>query len=450
MLVPVHHTHRTVDVQPESVVGDTWATEVAPRLPAALVAQARVLKAFQRVRGVATPTDLLRAVLAYVLGALSTRRLGAWAVLIGLADISETAWRKRLRTANPWLLWVLGAVLAAPGQPAGPVSSRPRRVRLIDATRLRQPGGTGDDWRVHFSYNFTAGQMDEVVVTDQHSAERLEHFTLQPGDIAVGDRGYGYRSSVATAARQGAEVALRITPATFPVETAAGDAFALGAWLCDSQAAQQEWQGWCVHDRQRYAVRVVAARLPPEAAARARQRTRQQAHKHGRHPTAVTLALAEWVVVVTTLPADWTVHDILRLYRARWAVELVFKRMKQLLRFNQVRSTHRTTVEATIRALLIAWALQEAVGADLHRCLRAVSSPRPVVISRWLVTSLGLETLRQQVHSTWSQTRLRACLPRLQRFLCSRPRRRPHQETVVRTWLERRALRPCLIAEDAA
>ena len=84
---------------------------------------------------------------------------------------------------------------------------------MIDATRLRHPGGTGDDWRVHFAYDFTAGRMDEVVVTDQHSAERLAHFTLRPGDIAVVDNGYGYRASVATAVRQGADVVLRITPA---------------------------------------------------------------------------------------------------------------------------------------------------------------------------------------------------------------------------------------------
>ena len=64
MLVPTHHTRRKVEVQPAFVVGDTWATDVVPRLPAALAVQARVLKAFQRVRGLATPTDLLRAILA--------------------------------------------------------------------------------------------------------------------------------------------------------------------------------------------------------------------------------------------------------------------------------------------------------------------------------------------------------------------------------------------------
>ena len=39
----------------------------------------------------------------------------------------------------------------------------------------------------------------------------------------------------------------------------------------------------------------------------------------------------------------------------------------------------------------------------------------------------------------WSEARLQVCLPRLRRFLCSRPRRRGHQESSMRAWLEQRA-----------
>ena len=141
MLVHNEHTDCFVTPQSLSLVGGAWTTEVVPGLPANLAEQARVLKAFQRVRGIATPDALLRGLLAYVLGPLSPRRRGVLAVLIGRADISEAAWRKRLRTSNDWLLWLLGELLATPEAPA-PSCPRPRgRLLLGDASCLLQPGG---------------------------------------------------------------------------------------------------------------------------------------------------------------------------------------------------------------------------------------------------------------------------------------------------------------------
>lgn len=118
--------------------------------------------------------------------------------------------------------------------------------------------------------------------------------------------------------------------------------------------------------------------------------------------------------------------------------------MKQLLQLRRLRSTGRQGAEATIRALLIAWLLQEQTSRELHALLACLNpAPRDMdnvgqtttaVVSSWTMTVLSLETLRQQVVGHWSEARVRDCLPRLRRFLVSRSRR-PHQETDVRAFL---------------
>ena len=66
---------------------DLWETEIVPQLPEKLEEQARVLKAYQRHQEIERASDLLRAILSWVLGGCSFRQLGCWAVLLGVADI---------------------------------------------------------------------------------------------------------------------------------------------------------------------------------------------------------------------------------------------------------------------------------------------------------------------------------------------------------------------------
>lgn len=443
----LYHSAETDPNPLQNVVGDLWQSEIVPRLPPGLAAQAKERNAFVRVRQVKTASDLLRAVLAYVLcgSASSFRRLGAWAVLIGLADLSEAAWRKRLRQASAWLLWLLGELLTVAAQPSAGWAQRARgRVLLVDATRMQEEGSDGQEWRVHTAYNLLAGRFAEVTVTDRHGGESLLHYHLQPGDIVVADNGYGYRRSVAVAQSQQAAVVLHITPDTFPLQDSAGQPLDVLKCLRTPDEPTRSQLCWCWWEGQRYQVRLVALALSETAAARARKNKREQARSRGKQVSEQTLFLAGWVLLITTLPAhEWSATEVLQLYRARWQIELVYKRLKQLLRLTRLRAHTPETAEATVRAVMVAWVLQEEAAAQLRDELVQVQTAGPLMetelverpISRWLLNALCLDTLRMQVQGHWSSTRLHACVGRLARFVCGSPRQRRQHETRFRQWL---------------
>ena len=148
-----------------------------------------------------------------------------------------------------------------------------------------------------------------------------------------------------------------------------------------------------------------------------------------RHLKEETLYLCGWLLLFTSLSANaWSDEQVLALYRARWQVELVIKRMKQVLKLAQLRGQTAGTNEATILAVLLAWALlQEEVqharqvlteaAEQWSLSLYAASGSSPLAagklptVSSWSVTALGVQTLRLLVQGCWTFARLRSCLP---------------------------------------
>lgn len=233
---------------------------------------------------------------------------------------------------------------------------------------------------------------------------------------------------------------VRIDPRTCPLEDATGQPFAVEAWLGDlerGRTARAAWAGWGVIDGQRHAVRLIASALPPEQRRRARHTKQRRAKTKGRTLSARTLRLAGWWLLLTTLEATaWSAPDIARLYRARWQVEWLFKRLKQLLRVQPIRARTRAGAEATVRAVLVAWALAERLAATVQAALVAVAATDPArPMSLWRVAHLSLSTLAQAVRGGWTLAQLVACLPRLARFLHDTPRCRTQQAASVRAWL---------------
>ena len=460
MPVRSHHTRSRPRRQLPAAPADSWSSEIVPRLPATLDAQARSLKAFQRARAFAQPSDLLRGLLVYALAPFGFRWLGAWGVLTDLADLSAAGWHDALIRSSAFLLWLLGELMVAHSRPVWITQRIRGRVWVVDASMLGQVGQPGDAWRLHMAFDLIAGRVGQVHLTTRHSGERLDHFQLQPGDLVLLDAGYGYRRTLATAQTAHADVLFPFTPSTCPLQDSWGRTLDVVAWLGRQGPAIRSRNAWWTYDAQQGQVRLIAKRLTAQERQAAERRLRRKAQQHGRAVSAVALVLCGWLLLLTTLRDDsWSVQELLWLYRARWQVELLFKRMKQLLRLGHIRSTSEAGASATIRALLVAWLLQEQTSSQVRALLPRLKSPpddrvdgleaTTAVVSTWTLTVLSLETLRQQVVGTWTEAQVRECLPRLQRFVEGRTRR-PHQETEVRAFLEGRAHKQQSVQRRAA
>jgi hypothetical protein len=443
------YTAPEVREQATKLINQEWEEQVLTRLPAKTEEQAFLLGAFVRCRELKSVRNLLRALLAYVLCVSSFRQLGSWAVLLGIANISDTAWRKRLKQANAWLLWLLGALLAGPAVPVKQTTSPTLgRLMLVDATRIKECGGTGDDWRIHSAYDLRESLLIQIHVTDKHTAESLQHFQLQPCDLLIADRGYGYRKNIAYAYQQQAYVILRFVPSTCPLLDRYGQPLDIVKWLRQVKKGKHCRNAWCVYEGKKYHVRIIASALPPEKAAEARKKREQEAKKKGKKLQPDTLFLVGWSLLITNLPKrPWSYKRIIQLYRARWQIELLFKRMKQMMDMHVTRSKTTQGCESSLLAWLVIWALQEqemqearTVLQQVHQCLDSPILDIPEgELSPWLLTAICLQTLFMTIQGHWTRSRLDLCLPYLQRFLYGSPRRRRLQSHQVCALLDKLA-----------
>jgi hypothetical protein len=136
----------------------------------------------------------------------------------------------------------------------------------------------------------------------------------------------------------------------------------LAAWLAGLPGAAFDGAARLVHS-QGLPCRLTARRCPAAVAARRRQKLRAYTRsKKGREPSARQLALCDWLVLATNVPAgQLTAKELWVVYRCRWQVELLFKRGKQQLgwAFSHGRSGDRVLTEVLAKVLgliVVLWA----------------------------------------------------------------------------------------------
>ena len=318
----------------ESLLNEDW-TNVVVQLGGAetLNATARETKAFLRPREITNAVDLLRLILAYCLGERGLRSTAAWAVSVGLVDISSVALLYRLRQCGDWLALLVGQVLAD----TAPQASRGRMIRIIDATTVPKKGldarKKNELWRIHSAFDLPQERFGHFELTDQQAGETLDRIPVVAGEIRLGDRAYLQPDRMAAVIEAGADVVIRAGWKSARWLDGKGNALDLVAELRKAARGLIDRPIWIKRKRGApLAVRLVAIKKPAQAAAEARRKARRAAQRGGHQLSKQTLDAADWVILVTSLkPTEFATADVLALYRLRWRIELGFKRLKSLI-----------------------------------------------------------------------------------------------------------------------
>ena len=278
---------------------------------------------------------------------LSLKDVAAWGRAKGIAELTGPGLFYRVCHSEKWLASLLGWLLE---QDVAPTREGVLWARIVDATVITGPGAEGTEWRVHILADPGTGGFRAVELTDAQVGESYSLHPVGEGDVVLGDRGYSHARGIHTATQEGAVVVVRANPHAIR--------------LCDPVS--------------RTVIRVLEQKdrvgptgvitwdilipIPPEPKTRS--------HKSWPLSKAVDWVPArlmaartrdqEVIWVLTTIPPEVaTPTQVMDLYRLRWQVEILFKRLKSLLHLDALPSRQGPTARSWILARLLAAALAQ-------------------------------------------------------------------------------------------
>jgi hypothetical protein len=237
-----------------------------------------------------------------------------------------------MRLASPYLQALVNKMSAA-SRLGTPELWSGYEVVAIDATAGSSPGSTGTDVRVHTAIRISDLSVLHAEVSGVSGGETLKRFPLQPGQLALADRGYANGPGIAWAVRKGAAVMVRVNRGSLPLYEANATLIDVMERLRSLKKRRvEEWAAEVHTELEAEPMvikgRLIAVRLPKDEAEEARQRVRKE---YGKKATADMLEAAGYVILFTTVPAErMTGAHCIALYRLRWQVELLFKRWKSI------------------------------------------------------------------------------------------------------------------------
>lgn len=369
-------------------LADSYGWDSARKyLPLDLDGLARRSGLLTRLRGVGSAEDLTRLLLMCAVPKVSLRAVAGWARESGLSTMGWTGLFLRLRESEAFLEACFVEVLSH-GAGSERLSYAGYNLVAVDATVLCGPRADGPDQRLHTVYDLSSGMPRSVELTSRKGGENLaRHTCFGKGDLVLADRGYGYAKNVLACLKTQARLLIRFEFACIRLlDAATGEVVSL-----------KESESVLPHDgRVELAVRIPGCPTPLRALG-----SRNDKGK------------AVWLL--TDLgPEDLPLEDARELYRARWQVELFFKRLKSILDLDELPTRDGPTARPWIWAKLALAALATLLGNERFSPWEQGEVPLAQILKGTSQDDRGLasrkENPKQKTTSQKVQTSYPTCL----------------------------------------
>jgi hypothetical protein len=181
----------------------------------------------------------------------------------------------------------------------------------------------------------------------------------------IGDRNFCKRKGIAHVLDHQGQVLVRYHSLCLPLFNRKGQELSLLPHL-RSLAADDigDWDVWFKHPLTGRLIkgRIVALRKSLEAAEKAKKEIHREAAKKQRKTRPETLEYAEYTIVFTSLSRHYfSAKEVLDLYRYRWQIELVFKRLKSIIGIGHLPKSNPANGTAWLYGKMILALLTELV-----------------------------------------------------------------------------------------
>lgn len=292
--------------------------------------------ALVRKRKINSAEILLRVLLIHLADGKSLRTTATYAEEAGICQINDVALLHRLKASERWFRWMSEQLVRKSHEfSLSDALLKQFRIRTVDASIISEPGATGSDWRLHYSLQLFNLGCDFFKITDASIGESFQRFEPEPGDLFMGDRAYCRRKGLEHIRKNGAHVLVRFHTSNLPLFTYRGKPLLVLEKLRALGPGQiGDWDVWYKSPYSDHLVkgRLCAIRKSKEAMEQAKKKLRQKASRQQRRLRADTIEYAEYVTVFTSVNRHcFKSQDVMLLYRARWQIELLFKRLKSII-----------------------------------------------------------------------------------------------------------------------